>query len=209
LSVWHSEYQAWGNSRDEWHRSQYGQEQNLRFQGQYLDRETGLHYNTFRFYDPDIGRFTQPDPIGLLGGINLYQYAANSQNWIDPWGLSCKENASTKTSNLAIRIQALLKLYPKVLDQRTGRSIKFPIGIGGKVPIKDRISWGAKERGAFIKEWYDRGYTTPRGGWSEYDIHHIKPREYGGNNVFWNLVPVQRKTHQDLFNAFWRDYGGL
>ena len=46
-------------------------EQNLRFQGQYLDRDTGLHYNTFRFYDPDIGRFISPDPIGLEGGINL------------------------------------------------------------------------------------------------------------------------------------------
>ncbi|WP_241492819.1 RHS repeat-associated core domain-containing protein, partial [Pseudomonas endophytica] len=89
LSVWHSEYQAWGNSRDEWHRSQYGQEQNLRFQGQYLDRETGLHYNTFRFYDPDVGRFTQPDPIGLLGGINLYQYAPNAVGWVDPWGWEC------------------------------------------------------------------------------------------------------------------------
>ncbi len=44
-------------------------EQNLRFQGQYLDRDTGLHYNTFRFYDPDIGRFISPDPIGLEGGI--------------------------------------------------------------------------------------------------------------------------------------------
>ncbi|MFQ1035058.1 RHS repeat-associated core domain-containing protein [Gilliamella sp. BG3] len=48
--------------------------QNLRYQGQYLDRETGLHYNTFRYYDPDIGRFTQPDPIRLLGGLNLFQY---------------------------------------------------------------------------------------------------------------------------------------
>ncbi|MCX8753111.1 RHS repeat-associated core domain-containing protein, partial [Snodgrassella sp. B3837] len=56
------------------------------YQGQYLDRETGLHYNTFRYYDPDIGRFTQPDPIGLLGGFNLYQYAPNSLMWIDPWG---------------------------------------------------------------------------------------------------------------------------
>ena len=43
-------------------------QQNLRFQGQYLDRETGLHYNTFRYYDADIGRFICPDPIGLLGG---------------------------------------------------------------------------------------------------------------------------------------------
>uniref|UniRef100_UPI001EF58671 RHS repeat-associated core domain-containing protein n=1 Tax=Snodgrassella communis TaxID=2946699 RepID=UPI001EF58671 len=37
--------------------------------------------------DPDIGRFTQPDPIGLLGGFNLYQYAPNGLTWIDPWGL--------------------------------------------------------------------------------------------------------------------------
>jgi RHS repeat-associated protein len=43
-------------------------QQNLRMQGQYLDRETGLHYNLFRYYDPDSGRFTQQDPIGLAGG---------------------------------------------------------------------------------------------------------------------------------------------
>ena len=62
--------------------------QNLRFQGQYLDRETGLHYNTFRYYDPDSGRFTQHDPIGLMGGLNLYQYAPNTLGWVDPLGLS-------------------------------------------------------------------------------------------------------------------------
>ncbi len=67
-------------------------EQNLRMQGQYLDRETGLHYNLFRYYDPDSGRFTQHDPIGLAGGINLYQYAPNALGWVDPLGLSrrCK-----------------------------------------------------------------------------------------------------------------------
>ncbi|MEC9906452.1 RHS repeat-associated core domain-containing protein, partial [Escherichia marmotae] len=32
----------------------------MRFQGQYLDRETGLHYNLFRYYDPDYRRFTHP-----------------------------------------------------------------------------------------------------------------------------------------------------
>ena len=61
-------------------------EQNLRLQGQYLDRDTGLHYNTFRFYDPDIGRFIGPDPIGLSGGINLGSYAPNPYGWIDPPG---------------------------------------------------------------------------------------------------------------------------
>ncbi|WP_317125102.1 RHS repeat-associated core domain-containing protein [Weeksella virosa] len=31
-----------------------------------------LHYNTFRYYDPELGRFISQDPIGLMGGINLY-----------------------------------------------------------------------------------------------------------------------------------------
>jgi RHS repeat-associated protein len=63
----------------------------LRFQGQYFDSETGLHYNHFRYYDPQTGRFISQDPIGLLGGINHYQYAPNHVNWVDPLGLSCKE----------------------------------------------------------------------------------------------------------------------
>ncbi|EOT4001614.1 RHS repeat-associated core domain-containing protein, partial [Escherichia coli] len=63
-------------------------EQNLRYQGQYLDRETGLHYNLHRYYDPDVGRFMVTDPIGLAGGLNLYAYAPNPVSWIDPLGLS-------------------------------------------------------------------------------------------------------------------------
>ncbi|HBC6355198.1 RHS repeat-associated core domain-containing protein, partial [Proteus mirabilis] len=66
--------------------STFNREQNLRFQGQYFDKETGLHYNTFRYYAPDLGRFTQQDPIGLAGGINLYAYAPNPLTWVDPWG---------------------------------------------------------------------------------------------------------------------------
>ena len=63
-------------------------DQSIRFQGQWHDVETGLHYNRFRYYDPDIGRFIHQDPIGLLGGINLYQYAPNPLDWIDPSGLA-------------------------------------------------------------------------------------------------------------------------
>ena len=43
-------------------------DQAIRFQGQYFDHETGLHYNRFRYYDPDVGRFIHQDPIGLAGG---------------------------------------------------------------------------------------------------------------------------------------------
>ena len=102
--VWQASYKTWGSTvAEEWeikslsgnavHRLDQGdrpdkadQQQNLRFQGQYLDRETGLHYNTFRYYDADIGRFICPDPIGLAGGLNLSSYAPNPVSWIDPWG---------------------------------------------------------------------------------------------------------------------------
>ena len=47
-------------------------EQPFRFQGQQFDEEMGLHYNRFRYYDPVVGRFVSQDPIGLIGGINLY-----------------------------------------------------------------------------------------------------------------------------------------
>jgi RHS repeat-associated protein len=60
----------------------------LRFPGQYLDEETGLHYNYFRDYDPATGRYLESDPIGLGGGLNTYGYAgANPLLYSDPTGL--------------------------------------------------------------------------------------------------------------------------
>ncbi|EAA6145441.1 type IV secretion protein Rhs, partial [Salmonella enterica subsp. enterica] len=47
----------------------------------------GLHYNLFRYYAPECGRFVSQDPIGLKGGLNLYAYAPNPVSWIDPLGL--------------------------------------------------------------------------------------------------------------------------
>jgi RHS repeat-associated protein len=95
--VWSARYRVYGNIV----RKDVEQvENNIRFQGQYYDQETGLHYNRFRYYDPGTGQFVQPDPIGLLGGINNYRYAPNSTGWTDPLGLSCKENKYESTSML-------------------------------------------------------------------------------------------------------------
>ncbi|SEL30634.1 RHS repeat-associated core domain-containing protein [Kosakonia sacchari] len=95
---WEAQNSAWGKLLRETPLQAPEYAQNLRMQGQYLDRETGFHYNLFRYYDPDCGRFTQQDPIGLAGGINLYQYAPNALGWVDPWGLSkCKDPSKEAT----------------------------------------------------------------------------------------------------------------
>jgi RHS repeat-associated protein len=60
----------------------------FRFQGQYFDEETGLAYNRFRYYDPDSGNYISQDPIGLDGGIALYTYVHDTNNWIDEFGLA-------------------------------------------------------------------------------------------------------------------------
>ena len=106
--VWAASYKAWGATASidhpavlqtvrrgntlpqHWVEQDQGSrpEQHLRFQGQYFDVETGLHYNRFRYYDPDVGRFVSQDPIGLVVGVNHYFYAPNPINWSDPYGLT-------------------------------------------------------------------------------------------------------------------------
>ena len=62
---------------------------NLRFPGQYYDEETDLHYNWNRYYDPVLGRYLSPDPIGLEGGLNLYGYVGGDPvNRFDLEGLA-------------------------------------------------------------------------------------------------------------------------
>ena len=93
--VWLADYEAWGNTAKTIWREQVidqiqvsqNELQPIRFQGQHYDIETGLHYNRFRYYDPDMGMFTTRDPIGLMGGDNVFQYAPNPVNWVDPLGL--------------------------------------------------------------------------------------------------------------------------
>src|SRR5688572_24643640 len=57
----------------------------------YYDAESGLHYNYFRDYEPDTGRYVESDPIGLRAGPSTYGYAlGNSLRWFDPLGLKVR-----------------------------------------------------------------------------------------------------------------------
>ena len=101
--IWLTYDRAWGGSFETIYKPQFidnwaiseSELQPIKFQGQCLDTETGLHYNRFRYYDSDVGMFISRDPIGLLGGNNVFQYAPNPIGWIDPWGLKARDCSNT------------------------------------------------------------------------------------------------------------------
>ena len=95
--VWAGYQAGFGENRGDISNSGAYFEQPLRLPGQYYDEETGLHYNLFRYYAPECGRFVSQDPIGLNGGLNLYAYAPNPLSWSDPLGLEkCLLSAADK-----------------------------------------------------------------------------------------------------------------
>ncbi len=73
-SVWDVIYTPWGA----FHSATGAQTLNARFPGQWFQLESGLHYNWHRHYDPSLGRYTQPDPLGFVDGPSVFAYAGNS-----------------------------------------------------------------------------------------------------------------------------------
>ena len=102
---------------------------NLRFPGQYYDAENGLHYNYFRTYDPQQGRYTQSDPIGLLGGVNTFAYAGSSPlHFIDWFGLAVNAVFDTAAQMLTIT------------DSDSGESIFVETFSGAYIDIEGEMS---------------------------------------------------------------------
>ena len=87
--VWFGNYTGWGRLKEE-SKVTDSAYQPFRLQNQYADRETGLHYNLMRYYEPEVGRFVNQDTIGLWSGTNFYQFSMNALGGVDPLGLARK-----------------------------------------------------------------------------------------------------------------------
>jgi RHS repeat-associated protein len=83
--VWQARYTPYGLARVE---ASGSIDFALRRPGQYFDKDTGLHYNRYRYYDPVLGRFLQPDPLDISGGLNLYGYSTSPLSVLDLLGLN-------------------------------------------------------------------------------------------------------------------------
>ncbi len=98
--LWTASYKAYGEVKD-----QEGPPGCVpfRFAGQYADAETGLHYNRYRYYDPDLRMYGRVDPLGLGGGMAVYSYPGDPLSFIDPFGLSCKKPSSAGKMQQEVR----------------------------------------------------------------------------------------------------------
>ncbi|WP_415639806.1 RHS repeat-associated core domain-containing protein, partial [Pseudomonas floridensis] len=183
--VWQATYKAWGSIEA---LTVNEVEQNLRFQGQYFDEETGLHYNTFRYYDPEVGRFITQDPIGLDGGSNLYEYAPNTIGWVDFLGLTCSSihdqvirdanKVASPGGSITSKQAQILKGNLPVIQRRT--------------VFQNQMAWKefVGSQNYLMKQWEaNTGRTWPTGA----TPHHIIPLESGGANKWWNLMPTNGK----------------
>ena len=130
-TVWKADYEPFGKANVKVNTV----ENNLRFPGQYYDRETGLHYNYFRDYDPGTGRYVEADPIGLEGGLNVYGYVdGNPLSYVDQLGLYAEVLVSDSR-----------------LISRGSQFGHVAIDINGTVYSRTHSGWFTTSRGDYLR----------------------------------------------------------
>ncbi|WDU65736.1 DUF6531 domain-containing protein [Pseudomonas poae] len=186
--VWSAHYRAYGEIT----RLDVGKVDNpLRFQGQYFDPESGLHYNRHRYYNPDIGRYLTPDPVKLAGGINAYQYVPNPTGWVDPLGLSscpgvegCKPTTGLANPIGNARIDERQPVLPQPSrEQRRER-------------IEELSEANAKRRVLEYEEKYDMHMVGKHG--PEVEDMKMRQRSIDGRDPITGNTPKNKRECQAL-----------
>ncbi len=121
--VWRAWYEAYGLAHVEIGGDFH---QPLRWPGHYFDAATRLHYNRFRYYSPDLGRYVESDPDGIRGGLNLHAYCeGNPLRFVDVRGLGCgsgkgegNEEEGNPEKEQAARKSALAERRAKMQAER-------------------------------------------------------------------------------------------
>jgi len=179
---------VWQGSFDDWGRliaEQGTTTCRLRLPGQIADDETGLHYNRFRYYSPDVGQFVSADPIGFAGGANHYRFSPNGVNWTDPLGLNCTDDACQTGRSGALN-QAKRDLgipraqHPQRVDRvpMTRRDGSRVIGPDGKPMMTREYTYVRPDGSTAVIQDHSAGHQFGEGGVGDQGPHfNVRPPE--------------------------------
>ncbi|WP_437874585.1 RHS repeat-associated core domain-containing protein [Sorangium sp. So ce513] len=145
----------------------------FRFPGQYEDEETGLFYNRYRYYDPELGRYISPDPIRLQGSLHAYTYAGNRpDSAIDPDGLQTIVTITRRDGSTVERSQGQEQPYHVAVDRALSPCTAHTAGAPRLQPETDTSAERGGRRpsacaepaalSAHFRDWEDRN-CPPRG----------------------------------------------
>ncbi|WP_399932153.1 DUF6531 domain-containing protein [Streptomyces kanamyceticus] len=202
----------------------------LRFPGQYYDAETGLHYNYFRYYDPETARYLTTDPLGLEPAPNPSSYVDNPHIAGDPLGLSPCMIGARKSSTQLRNTPGAVTGGSRLPDVN-GRWLRGSEGNAGRIPGQVARGLQGRQfktfndfRSAFweevskhpdiAKQFSKSGQTAMAGGNSpfvlaaqaepgqyRYVLHHLQPIQRGGGVYdLDNLVVITPRYHKEILD---------
>ena len=220
--VWQADYDIYGNLRN-----LRGDREFIPFRqlGQYEDAQTGLYYNRFRYYDPNIGNYISQDPIGLAGNNpTLYGYVRDINTCIDLLGLDIIEDAwKVVQSHMNDSGKTVLGHFPRLgetfesyieKEQRVNSSY-FDMGnsLWNKLIDAGKDPWELNKR--FLDEIINKGddvfLNVPKNGirpnsYLEREIEHLQKNGYKWVNQ-WSLKKAISKM--EIKNKIMKKYSFL
>ncbi|RZG75199.1 RHS repeat protein [Acinetobacter wuhouensis] len=158
--VWEIKQDTWGTALEINTSENLLEQTNLRFQGQYYDSETGLHYNRYRYYEPYSARYVSKDPIGLLGGLNNSVYVSDPNQWIDPMGLMASEQYYDFNKINRELDEKRNQDYLKAIDKRDSTTV-------------GKLNKWAKDKLNTIKEGHKNFPNNSNGAGRDHELDHI------------------------------------
>ena len=171
------------------------------FMGQWVDEETGLHYNRFRYYDPRSARFTSQDPFGLSAGLNLYTYPLNPLNQVDPMGLR----------GLTLQIKCVPRDPPPFTPCEQAALQRKAELMNEGLQNQGRKARCTKCRENEQKDYFIKtcGGTVPKG----WQVDHIQELQVGGGDLCCkNLMAIPQRPNGSCGSQIYhqlKDYGGV
>lgn len=202
---------------------------NLRFPGQYYDVGTNQFYNHNRYYNPELGRYMEPDPIGLEGGLNPYAYAgSNPLMNVDPSGLDFQKLSNWYMSNVITSQASHFASIPKDYFRgdfptvaQANANLIFNGGSGRDLNVNaSRLmvepngsgQWGITSSGNTTLGVRVTGYRNDFGNWISSKWSTIPSNQNRGYWVYGELTMssngklysdtynFEQHKHKDLFN---------